>query len=73
MTALPDAVSADSLHFGTDPTDPNGTSACSTCLGEGILRDPARPCPECHQRQQLRNAWWGSGPGPARLAAKLAY
>lgn len=73
MTASHRAVTDDSLCFGSDPSDPNGTADCRTCEGAGTVPAPprARPCPECHERQRLRNAWWDSGPGPERLAAKL--
>lgn len=59
-----DAVTADNLHFGTDPHDPTGVADCDSCGGRGP--DSAR-CESCGDRQQLRDAWWNSSAGPARL------
>lgn len=53
------------LHLGTTDDDPNGIADCTTCHGTAVV--DAQPCPDCHQRQQLRNAFWAAGPGPARL------
>lgn len=63
------SVTDDNLHFGSAPDDPTGVRDCAACQGEGTI--DRRPCPECSVRQQLRNAWWSSGPGPERLRRKL--
>lgn len=63
MTRL-DAVTDDGLHFGTDATDPTGTADCEACGGRG---PESVTCESCDARQQLRDAWWKSSGGPARL------
>ena len=60
----PDAVTDDCLHFGTDPTDPTGVTDCEACGGRG---PESATCESCGARQQLRDAWWNSSTGPARL------
>ncbi|MBB4929171.1 hypothetical protein [Kitasatospora kifunensis] len=47
-----------------DPGDPNGVQRCLTCRAEGIIANPdPRPCPDCHSRQQVRNAAWEQSGG----------
>lgn len=55
----------DDLHFGADPDDPTGVRSCDTCHGAAVVN--GQICEDCQTRQQLRNAWWASGPGPAEL------
>jgi len=57
------AVTPDGLHFGTDPADPTGVADCEVCGGGSGLA----ACESCGARQQLRDAWWNSSTGPARL------
>jgi len=53
----PDAVTADGLHFGSSPTDPNGVADCAVCAGAVVV--DGQLCPSCAARQQLRTAWFG--------------
>ena len=55
MIGVPPAVSEDNLHLGTHPDDPTGVQNCSTCPGTAVV--DGHPCPDCHARQKLRNAW----------------
>lgn len=59
-----DNVTDENLHFGTDPNDPTGVRDCEECGGTG---PESVSCPSCGARQQLRDAWWNSSGGPARL------
>ena len=63
------SVSDENLHFGTLADDPTGVADCDTCSGTAV--SGGAPCPSCQDRQQLRNAWWNSSPGPERLRRKL--
>jgi hypothetical protein len=69
MTGVPPAASEDNLHFGTRPDDPTGVRDCPDCPGTAVVN--GMPCPACHDRQQLRNAWWDSSAGPGRLRKTL--
>ena len=69
MIGVPPAVSEDNLHLGTHPDDPTGVQNCSTCPGTAVV--DGHPCPDCHARQKLRNAWWASSAGPAQLRDTL--
>ena len=58
------SVTDDNLHFGTDPSDPTGVNDCESCGGRG---PESATCTSCQDRQELRNAWWNSSGGPARI------
>jgi hypothetical protein len=62
-------VTATDLHFGSEPDDPTGVRDCGTCSGRAVVN--GQLCPDCQTRQQLRNAWWASGPGPAQVRAAI--
>lgn len=63
------SVTATDLHLGSSPDDPNGVRDCGTCRGHVVV--DGRICPDCQARQQLRTAWWASGPGPDQVRAVI--
>lgn len=63
------AITDDNLHLGSRENDPTGVADCDQCSGTAV--SGGAPCPSCRGRQELRNAWWNSGPGPERLRRKL--